>query len=91
MQVTNSSSFIYGQNGLHQSQNRLNEASQKVADASTKTINDTRGSQANQSRYGSQIQDGLVQAKISETDAKANARVIDASNKTIGSLIDIKV
>lgn len=89
------SSFLYGQNGLQGSQNRLNQASQKVAQASTETVNTRNVNQneatTNNARYGSPIQDGLLEAKQSELESKANARVIDASNQTVGSLIDIKV
>ncbi|MBJ7553521.1 hypothetical protein [Marinomonas spartinae] len=89
------SSFLYGQNGLQGSQNRLDQASQKVAQASTQTVNQRNVNQneatTNNARYGSPIQDGLIEAKQSALESKANAKVIDASNKTIGSLIDIKV
>lgn len=88
MQINNIS-FPYGQQGLQRSQDRLDLASQKVANASTQTLGQNN-TQAN-TRYGSAIQDGLLEAKSSELEAKANARVIDASDKTIGRLIDITV
>lgn len=91
MQI-NSSSFLYGQQGLQRSQNKLDQASQKVASASTQTLNQTpptTDAPASNARYGSDIQNGLIEAKSSELEAKANAKVIDTSNQTIGRLIDI--
>ncbi|REG82208.1 hypothetical protein [Marinomonas pollencensis] len=85
MQITNSP-FNYAHTGLTNSQTGLNEASQKVADAATQT---TSSDPSN--RSGSQIQDGLIQAKESELNAKANARVINSADQAIGSLIDIRV
>ena len=86
MQINNTS-FPYGQQGLQRSQDRLDQASQKVASASTQTLGQNN-TQTN-TRYGSAIQDGLIEAKSSELEAKANANVINASDKTIGRLIDI--
>lgn len=82
MQI-NSSSFLYGQQGLQRSQDKLDQASQKVASASTQTSEQTNA------RYGSVLQDGLLEAKSSELETMANARVIESSDKTIGRLIDI--
>lgn len=84
----NSSSFIYGQQGLQRSQDKLDQASQKVASASLPTL-DPKAQQPD--LYGSQVQDGLIEAKSSVLEAQANANVIEASDKTIGRLIDITV
>ncbi|BDX03595.1 MAG: hypothetical protein ACPGRG_09845 [Marinomonas sp.] len=88
MQINNSS-FLYGQQGFQRSQDRLDQASQKVADASKQTLGSDQTKDSG--LYGSPIQDGLIEAKSSELDAKANAKVIEASDKTIGRLIDISV
>ena len=86
MQINNSS-FLYGQQGLQRSQDKLDQASHKVAQASTQTI--SQNPSRNSGVYGSSIQEGLIDAKSGQLDAQANAKVIDSSNKTIGSLIDI--
>lgn len=88
MQI-NHASFPYGQQGLQQSQDKLNQASQKVADASTQTLNQTP--LRNTNLDNAPIQEGLIEAKSSELDAQANAKVIDSSDKAIGRLIDITV
>ena len=65
MQI-NSSSFLYGQQGLQRSQDKLDQASQKVASASTQTLNQTAATTdatASKARYGSDIQAGLSEAK----------------------------
>ncbi|NVK73615.1 hypothetical protein C0J08_15695 [Marinomonas sp. CT5] len=89
MQINNMS-FPYGQQGLHRSQEKLDQASQKVAQASTQTLSQPSTNKAT-GLHGSLIQDGLIEAKSSELEAQANAKVIDASDKTIGRLIDITV
>lgn len=89
MQINNSS-FIYGQQGLQRSQDKLDQASQKVADASTQTLSQPTATK-DAGLYGSPIQDGLIEAKSSELEAQANTKVIDSSDKTIGRLIDITV
>ena len=86
MQINNSS-FPYGQQGLQHSQNKLDQASQKVAEASTQTL--SQNTPKNSGIFGSSIQDGLIEAKSSELEAQANAKVIDSSDKIIGRLIDI--
>ncbi|QRV23285.1 hypothetical protein [Marinomonas foliarum] len=85
----NSSSFIYGQQGLQRSQDKLDQASQKVASASLPAVDQEAPQQPDV--YGSQIKDGLIEAKSSVLEAQANANVIEASDKTIGRLIDITV
>lgn len=89
MQINNST-FPYGQQGFQRSQDKLDQASQKVADASTQTLSQPASSK-NTGLYGSPIQDGLLEAKSSVLEAQANAKVMDASDKTIGRLIDITV
>lgn len=84
-----SSSFLYGQQGLQNSQNKLSQASQKVANASTHTLNQPPSKTSHD--YGPDIQDGLIEANSSKLEAQSNAKVIDSSNKTIGRLIDITV
>lgn len=86
MQIQNSS-FLHGQQGFQTSQNKLDQASQKVADASKRTLHQAPSDKPN--AYGSDIQDGLLEANSSKLEAQSNAKVIDASNKTIGHLIDI--
>ncbi|MBJ7536718.1 hypothetical protein [Marinomonas transparens] len=87
MQI-NASSFLHGQTGLQNSQNKLDQASRKIADASTQTIGQQQSIE--KSNSGSEIQDGLIEANSSKLEAQANAKVIDAANKSIGRLIDIK-
>lgn len=88
MQITNSGALNYGQLGLQRSQNNLDQASAQVASASTKqaSVNDTSGTLDS----GAEIRDGLVNANISELNAKANAKVIGAADDMLGTLIDIK-
>ncbi|MBM6549698.1 hypothetical protein [Marinomonas ostreistagni] len=89
MQITNSGALNYGQMGLQRSQNNLDQASAQVASASTQlaSVNNTNGT----TNAGAEIRDGLVNANISELNAKANAKVIGAADDMLGTLIDIKV
>ena len=81
MQISSNGGLYYGQLGLQRSQQSLDQASTKVAEAST-------GRTSDGAREA--IQSGLIDAKTSEINAKANARVIDTSNEMLGTLIDIK-
>lgn len=81
MQISSNGGLYYGQLGLQRSQQSLGQASAKVAEASTNRTSDD-------ARDG--IQSGLIDAKTSEINAKANAKVIDTSNEVLGTLIDIK-
>lgn len=90
----------YGQKGFQSSQEKLDNASTKVAEAATRDINNIAHEKQEQAadknaapherRYGSPIQDGLIEAKTSELEAQANAKVIKAADGNIGTLIDIK-
>lgn len=88
MQIQNSP-FLYGQQGLQTSQNKLYQTNQKVADASKQTLSQPLSNEPH--IYGSKIQDGLIEANSSKFEVQSNARVIDTSDKTLGSLIDITV
>jgi len=91
--------FNYGQVGLQRSQDKLEQASEKVAQASTHLVSQTpdqatdkttRQEQPPSERlYGSPIQDGLIEANSSKLEAQANAKVIGASDSNLGTLIDI--
>lgn len=82
------SSFLYGQTGLQNSQQKLDQASRKVADATAQSLSNDQSS--DKSLYGSKLQDGLIEANMSELEFQANAKTIEASDKTIGTLIDTK-
>lgn len=98
MNIT-STSLQYGQLGLQHSQDKLSQATQSVAQASTSNINDINNTTAKEAvektaatqnaLYGSQIQDGLLDAKISHLEVQANAQVIGAADSNLGTLIDI--
>ncbi|MCB5160846.1 hypothetical protein [Marinomonas algarum] len=87
MQI-NSSSFHYGQQGLQNSQQKLEQASQEVASASLpRSAQNTTDN--TQQTSESAIRDGLVDANNSMLNAQANAKVLATSDQTIGRLIDI--
>ncbi len=71
--------FAYGQVGLQRSQDNMSQAASDIAQASTQT-----------NQGANRLQDGLIALKSSELEAQANAKVIAASDRTLGSLIDIK-
>lgn len=89
MQIPNGSSAYYGQLGLQRSQDNLQQASAQVANASTElqAVSDS----GNVTNPQADIQDGLIDANVSELNAKANAKVIGAADDMLGTLIDIKV
>ncbi|SBS26334.1 hypothetical protein MAQ5080_00491 [Marinomonas aquimarina] len=90
MQISSAGSAYYGQLGLQRSQDNLQQASAEVASASTQ-IQSTPSDTANSSRPAADIQEGLINANVSELNAKANAKVIATSDDMLGTLIDIQV
>ncbi|AEF53979.1 hypothetical protein [Marinomonas posidonica] len=81
--------FLYGQQGLQQSQRNLEQASQEVAHIATQTFDRVQPKELDV-QHGT-IEEGLMEARQATQNAQSNAKVIDGSNKTIGSLIDITV
>ncbi|TDO99407.1 hypothetical protein [Marinomonas balearica] len=80
MQI-NGSPFSNGLTGLQRSQSNLDQASNKVVNATT--AGSTNGS--------SNIQEGLIEASSSKLEAQANTKVLETADSMIGSLIDITV
>ncbi len=65
--------------GFQNAVNRAGEAAQEIASASAK-------------QEGTQdLIKPLVELKVAERDAQANAKVIETENKILGSIIDIEV
>lgn len=89
MQIPSGGGSYYGQLGLQRSQDNLQQASAQVANASTvlQSVSDT-GNVANPQ---ADIQEGLINANVSELNAKANAKVMATADDMLGTLIDIKV
>lgn len=88
MQVTNSSALQYDQLGMQRSQQNLDRASAQVAQASTETQSVAASRPSADS--GDKIREGLVDANVSELQAKANANVIGTADDMLGTIIDIK-
>lgn len=96
----NNSSLHYGQIGLQRSQEKLDANANKVAQAAVKEVNNiqqesaqTTANQeapAHERRYGSTVQDGLIETNSGKLEAQANAKTIAAADGNIGTLIDIK-
>lgn len=89
MQIPSGGSLYYGQLGLQRSQDNLQQASAQVANASTElqSVSNTRKEADPQA----DIQEGLINANMSELNAKANTKVIAVADNMIGTLIDINV
>lgn len=81
--------FLYGQQGLQQSQRNLEQANQEVAQMATQTFDRVQPKELDV-QHGS-IEESLMEARQATRNAQSNAQVIDGSNKAIGSLIDITV
>lgn len=73
-----------GVQGFQQAQGSLNDAAtriagQQVTDASSQSID------------RNDLTTAVVDLKVAEHDAKANAKVIEAASNTLGTLLDIEV
>ncbi|TBR44300.1 hypothetical protein CBF23_002975 [Marinomonas agarivorans] len=98
MKIGNSSAY-YGQIGLQRSQEKLDSAAYKVAQAATDVNNISQQSAqetanqeapAHEKRYGSTVQDGLIETNSGKLEAQANAKTIEAADGNIGTIINIK-
>jgi phage/plasmid primase-like uncharacterized protein len=82
MQVGGSGNALSsGLAGIQKGQEQLTQAATQVASATT-----TRPVQASQD-----LEKALLKQKEGEQQVEASAKVVEASNKTLGSLVDIKV
>jgi hypothetical protein len=77
---TSGSSFSIATAGIQQSTEQVKQASQQVVEATT-----TRPAQGTV-----EVTDALVKLKEGEQGVKANAKVLEAADATIGTLLDIK-
>jgi hypothetical protein len=83
MQVNSSSSaFNIGVQGIQDAQSRLNKAAQGIASQSV--TDSTKDSISTQSLTSS-----LVDLKVAENDALANAKVVETASDVLGTLLDI--
>jgi len=77
------SALTIGVQGFQNAQNRANQAAQEIAtqsvtNASTESINTN------------DLVTSLVDLKVAEVDAQANAKVIETASDILGTLLDIK-
>ncbi len=73
--------FSAGLAGIQKGQEQINQGAQEVASANTQ-----RPVQASQD-----IAKSLTEEKQGQRQVEASAKVVDAANQTVGSLVDITV
>lgn len=72
-----------GLQGFQEATNRVSEAAQDIA---SQTVSDTTQESINQEDLAT----SLVDLKVAEVDARANAKVIQTASDLVGSLLDVK-
>lgn len=77
---TSGSSFSIANAGIQQSTEQVKQASQQVVEATT----------ARPAQGTVEVTDSLVKLKEGEQGVEANAKVLEAADKQIGSLLDIE-
>jgi hypothetical protein len=77
---TSGSSFSIVTAGIQKSTEQVREASQQVVEATT----------ARPAQGSIEVTDALVKLKEGEQGVAANAKVLEAADKQIGTLLDIK-
>jgi len=82
MQVN--SALNTGLQGFQEAQSRLSQAAQEIASQSVKDSTED-------SIDTNDLTSSLVDLKVAEIDAKANAKVIQTASDVLGTLLDIKV
>ena len=82
MQIDNALNM--GVQGFQEAQSRMADAAAEIASSS---VTDSTQS----SDYTQDLTTSLVDLKVAELDAKANANVIKTASDVLGTLLDIKV
>jgi len=77
---TSGSSFSIATAGIQQSTEQVKQASQQVVEATT----------ARPAQGTVEVTDALVKLKQGEQGVEANAKVLEAADKQIGTLLDIE-
>jgi len=72
--------------GIQQGQQKVTQAAQEVASANTQ-----RPVQPNQAAQQTDLAKSLLDEKQGQRQVEASAKVVEASDQMIGSLVDIKV
>ncbi len=72
-----------GLQGFQEATNRVSEAAQDIA---SQTVSDSTQESINQE----DLVTSLVDLKVAEVDARANAKVIQTASDLVGSLLDVK-
>lgn len=72
--------------GIQQGQQKVTQAAQEVASANTE-----RPVQPNQAAQQTDLAKSLLDEKQGQRQVEASAKVVEASDQMIGSLVDIKV
>lgn len=83
MQINSASSALnIGVQGFQDAQSRINDAAQNIASQSvTDSTKDSINTQ--------DLTTSLVDLKVAENDAKANAKVIQTASDVLGTLLDV--
>lgn len=81
--------FLYGQQGLQQSQRNLDQATQEVAQIATQTFDRSQPKELD-AQHGS-LAESLSEARQATRNAQSNAQVLDDANQNLGRFIDISV
>ncbi len=77
---TSGSSFSIATAGIQQSTDQVKQAAQQVVEATT----------ARPAQGTVEVTDALIKLKEGEQGVAANAKVVEAADKQIGSLLDIE-
>lgn len=78
------SALNIGVQGFQEAQSRVNQAAQNIASQSVKDSTE-------ESLDTRDLTSSLVDLKVAENDAKANAKVIQTASDVLGTLLDIEV
>ncbi|BFM49167.1 hypothetical protein [Marinomonas sp. THO17] len=81
--------FLYGQQGLQQTQRNLDQISKEVAQMSTQNFDRVQPKELDV-QHGS-LAETLTEARQVTRDAQSNAQVLDDANQNLGRIIDISV
>lgn len=99
MEISSSSAFYSGLNGIQSGQRRVEQAAGEIAgNAVNQSQQSSQNSPTNQVSASSQVSasnqpdlaESLVGLRAGENEVRANARVIETADEALGTLIDTR-
>ncbi|PPC74384.1 hypothetical protein WH50_06800 [Pokkaliibacter plantistimulans] len=85
------STFTYGQLGIQRGLAQLDQAGAQIAQGSVSDSSASSDNGLSNDQGSASVEDGLLSLPEAKVLVQAGAKVLEAQNSTLGTLLDIKV